>query len=104
VTDQEVIAERPDRSRARFVPYPTPIFDRGGNLVGAVNMLLDVTERHETEMQSALLANLVASSDDAIISKTLGGIITSWNKGATRIFDYTAEEMIGQHIKRLIPP
>jgi PAS domain S-box-containing protein len=104
VRDEEAIAERPDGSRVRFVPYPTPIFDRGGNLVGAVNMLLDVTERHEAEMQSALLANLVASSDDAIISKTLGGIITSWNKGATRIFGYTAEEMIGQHIKRLIPP
>jgi PAS domain S-box-containing protein len=103
VTDQEAIAERPDGSRVRFVPYPTPIFDRGGNLVGAVNMLLDVTERHEAEMRSALLATIVASSDDAIISKTLDGTITSWNHGAKRIFGYTAEEMIGQHIKRLIP-
>jgi PAS domain S-box-containing protein len=88
----------------RFVPYPTPIFDRGGNLVGAVNMLLDVTERHEAELQSAMLANIVASSDDAIISKTLDGVITSWNHGATRIFGYTAEEMIGRDIRYLIPP
>jgi PAS domain S-box-containing protein len=104
VADQEAIAERPDGSRVRFVPYPTPIFDRGGNLVGAVNMLLDVTERHEAERQSSMLANIVASSDDAIISKTLDGTITSWNQGAARIFGYTAEEMVGQHIKRLIPP
>jgi PAS domain S-box-containing protein len=104
VTDQEAIAERPDGSRVRFVPHPTPIFDRGGNLVGAVNMLLDVTERHEAELQSAMLANIVASSDDAIISKTLEGVITSWNQGATRIFGYSAEEMIGRNIRHLIPP
>ena len=50
------------------------------------------------------LAAIVASSDDAIVSKTLEGIILSWNPGAQRIFGYTAEEAIGQSIKMIIPP
>jgi PAS domain S-box-containing protein len=100
----EAIAERPDGTRVRFLPYPTPLRDASGRLVGAINLLMDITERHEASMESARLASIVASSDDAIISKTLDGRITSWNASATRIFGYHANEMIGQPITRIIPP
>src|SRR5262252_6818631 len=100
----EVIAERPDGTRVRFRPYPTPLRDPSGRVVGAVNLLLDVTEQHDAHLESEWLAAIVVSSDDAIISKTLDGVITSWNGGATRIFGYEPSEMIGQSILRLIPP
>jgi PAS domain S-box-containing protein len=75
-----------------------------GQLVGAINLLVDLTERRRAEVRSAQLAAIVASSDDAIISKTLEGRVTSWNEGASRIFGWEASEMIGQPILRIIPP
>ena len=75
-----------------------------GRSVGRVWSFRDVTQRHLSEITSRRLAAIVASSDDAIIGKDLNSIITSWNLGAERIFGYTAEEMIGTSIMRLIPP
>ena len=64
---------------------------------------VDITELARAEGDSTRLAAIVASSDDAIISKDLDGTITSWNAGATTIFGYGAGEMIGQSIMRLVP-
>jgi PAS domain S-box-containing protein len=72
--------------------------------LGRVWNYREVTERYSAEITSRRLAAIVASSDDAIIGKNLEGIISSWNHGAERIFGYTAEEMIGTSIMRLIPP
>jgi PAS domain S-box-containing protein len=63
-----------------------------------------IKQLEQAELAQWYLAALVESADDAIISKTLESIVTSWNNGAQRIFGYTADEMIGQSITKLIPP
>lgn len=104
VRGRETIAERPDGKRVWFIPYPTPFRDQHGKILGGINMLLDITERKQHELAAAWLGEIVKSSDDAIISKDLDGVILSWNAGAERLFGYTAEEAIGQPVTMLIPP
>jgi PAS domain S-box-containing protein len=88
-----------------------PIVDSNGATAGCVLTFRDVTERREFEKRDAvrllearLLASIVESSNDAIVSKSLDGIIQSWNAAAERMFGYTAAEAIGRHISLVIPP
>ncbi len=100
----EAAAERPDGTRIPFLACPTPLFDDEGELTGAVNMLVDMTERTVAGETAQRLAAIVESSDDAILAKDLSGTIISWNKGAERLFGYAPEEAIGQSVTMLIPP
>ena len=75
-----------------------------GQAIGFIGVAKDITQRKQAEQTSLLLASIVESSDDAIIGKTREGIITSWNRGAERMYGYSAAEAVGQPITLLFPP
>jgi len=81
-----------------------PIRGRDGAVRGTVLVFRDISERKQAEEAARWLAHVVESSDDAIISMDLQGLVTSWNQGAERMFGYSAREMIGRPITILAPP
>jgi len=81
-----------------------PVRGVDGKIRGTVLVFRDITERKRAEEATRLLADVVESSDDAIISKDLDGRVTSWNKGAERLFGYSAAEMLGRPISAIAPP
>jgi PAS domain S-box-containing protein len=103
IRDIEAVAERPDGTRVPFVPFPTPLRDGEGKLVGGINMLVDISQSKQADEIAQRFAAIVQSTDDAILSINLDRIITSWNSGAERLFGYRAAEVIGQPLTILIP-
>jgi len=81
----------------------SPIRDPGGAVVGAVSIARDVTEQREALTVAQRSAAIIEYSDDSILSKTLEGIITSWNPASTRLYGYSSEEIIGKPISLLCP-
>ena len=130
IRDVEIIAERPDGTRLNLLPYPTPLHDSTGGLIGAVNMLVDITDRKRAEQAvqelKETLEQRVAErtrqvtqafnqlgvseerfrllvegvTDYAIFMLDPDGFVTSWNAGARRIKGYAADEIIGRHFSQ----
>lgn len=81
-----------------------PARDERGEVVRAAGIAEDVTDLKEARAAKERLAAIVESTNDAIIAKTLDGVVSSWNCAAERLYGYSAEEMIGQVVCRIIPP
>ena len=82
----------------------SPLRDATGAVVGVSKVARDITERRQAEETRGRLGAIVDSADDAIVSKTLDGVIQSWNPGAEKLFGYSAAEAVGRHITLIIPP
>lgn len=104
VENYETVRRRKDGTLLDVSLTVSPLKDGAGNIIGASKIARDITDRKRAMRANHLLSLIVESSDDAIASKDLDGIITSWNKGAERMFGYAAEEVIGKSVTILMPP
>jgi len=94
---------RPDGEERVVHSEREVIFDEKNNPIRMRGTVQDITERKKSEEKIRILANIVESSNDAIVTESLEGIITSWNKGAEQIYSYSAEEILGKNVSVLEP-
>jgi PAS domain S-box-containing protein len=104
VPEQEIDIVWEDGTVVTEIASAAPLLNEDGTPRGCVGIFRDITERKKVNEEASRLAAIVQSSGDAILSKTLDGIITSWNSGAEKQYGYTADEAIGKHLFELIIP
>ena len=95
------------RKDGRMIPVSltvSPIHDETGAIIGASKIVRDISDRKAADLSARRLSAVIEWSDDAIVTKDLNSIITSWNRAAERMFGYTAEEVIGRSVRTIIPP
>jgi PAS domain S-box-containing protein len=95
--------EYPDGTRVLIETLKAPLRDTEGQIIGLLGVSRDITKRKTAEEENIRLASIVASTDDAIIGINLDGSITSWNRGAEKMYGYTVDEVSGRHISVLVP-
>lgn len=100
----EVINRRKDGSFYTEEMRIAPVQGSSGEIVSFIAIKRDVTERRAAEAAQRLLAAIVESSEDAIVSHTPGGVILTWNRAAEKLFGYPAAEVVGRHMSMLVPP
>ncbi|PTQ93561.1 PAS domain S-box-containing protein [Mucilaginibacter yixingensis] len=103
ITGNEIVRRHKNGSLVTLKRTLIPITDDAGQVKSVMMIARDITLQKDLERKQLIQSAIIDSSDDAIISKSTKGIITSWNQGATRIFGYTEDEVVGKSITILIP-
>ena len=103
VENFHTVRQRKDGTLIHVSASLSPLYNDNGDIIGISKIAHDITEEVEHDQLNKIYHAIIESSDDAIIGKTLDGIVTSWNTSAERIFGYSAEEMIGQPMIKIFP-